>query len=97
MSQLYSALRPFLRQIDNVKNEKHFLCKEEDITVDRFFKRSPINGLVTPKLQSDATLLSDARMVFGAVVDKYPRSEQRLNDRAIIVENAKFLQSIVKM
>lgn len=78
------------------KVEKLSLNVGENDIVACFYKGFEDFDLVSMKLRFDTALLSDARALFGGVVDKNSHIRDRLNGRPTIVENTNFEQAIAK-
>lgn len=96
MLQRYCAICSFLLQIGYAEVKELLLNEEKSDNVDIFLKSSADLNLVTLQIQFNDTLLSYALGLFDGVVDKCPRLQHRLGERATIVENASFKKRLSK-
>ncbi len=97
MLKRYVHVRDFFSALESDGLDTSTLSCTDNRRVDASLRRiQPIES-VTKSLQSDCTTLSDTRISFDAVIDKFPETSRRLSPRADIVHSPTFENAIVKL
>lgn len=95
MLQRYCQLRPFLPFIDNFKAEELLPIDTENDSLDVFMERSSDFDSIAVELQSETGLTAEARILFDAVLQKYPFVEKRLSACVSIIKKSLFEAAVV--
>lgn len=97
MIDRYRKIMPFLKKLDIENFDALLLLKKENEEVDELFIKLCDLQSVTKILQCDNTTLSEARVLFDAVIEDHPTISSRLGSDASIVHSPVFESAIRKL
>lgn len=97
MFKRYMQIREFLPELGSEDLDDLALSVPETRKIEQLMDRLKTVDSVTKELQAESTTLSDVRVLFDAIIDKFPSTRGRLSSNAGIVNNVDFESAVVKV
>lgn len=93
----YDNIKDHLRDLQSEDVDDMFLTAAEDRRFDSFFQELKHLESVTMAVQSESTTVHDVRVLFDAVMEKYPETTTKLSSTANIIHSPVFETAIGKV
>lgn len=93
----FQKLLEFILQVDDDEIQELIPSAEDQVDVRYLCYKLKDLDSVTKELQSDSTTLSDAHLLFDAVIQRNRQAQSRVSSHARIVENPVFEVAITKV